>query len=379
MKFVRTLLVGLITSIVIANAGYAGIWQPLFNGENLDGWKVLGSPEWKVEDGAIKVNGVGDQMGWLLTEKSYSDFVFRARFKWSGGNSGIQVRSRVEDGKMIGYQCNLDPGRPTATGSLVEENGRGMLKATKITANKVFKKDQWNTYEITAIGDRIEIKVNGQLMISHNDPKGDKKGIIALQMVTSPESSMEWTDLRILEIPNKQDWVSMFDGKSLTGWKTLGDSIWSIADKTIKGESDKGGYGWLLSEKEYSNFHCSLQFKIASGNSGIQFRSWAVDDMVHGFQADIDPSSDWITGHLYDQSEKGILVKPKFDSSKILDLEGWNTYEITAIGPDVELFINGIKTIEHNDPTRKKGIFAFQIHKGIEMVTYWKDIRIIEF
>lgn len=377
---------GLIVSIVAVISFVPGLamaekWSVLFNGENLDGWKVLGSPVWTAEGGVLSVNGTGEEMGWLVADKKYGDFVFRARFKWSGGNSGIQIRSWLEEDKMIGYQCNLDPGRPTATGSLIEENKRGMLKASEIKAEAWFNKDDWNEYEISAIGDHIMIVVNGLVMVDLHDPDGAKEGLLALQMQPGEGAAMQWTDLRILEINDAKDWVSLFDGKTLTNWTPFGDAIWTVKDGALVGCSDQGNYGWLLSDKEYSDFHLSLRFKFAQGNSGIQFRSWAVESekMVHGFQADLASGSDWISGHLYDQSEKGILVKPPFDSSKIIDWDGWNTYEITAIGPDVELFINGIKTIEHSDPTRLKGILAFQIHAGPYMETFWKDIRIIEY
>ena len=385
MKRRLTAIAVSIAFAAMANASFAGNWEFLFNGKNLDGWKVLGTPEWNVEDGVIKVKGTGDKMGFLVANGEYSDFVFSARFKWTGGNSGIQVRSHLDGEKMTGYQLNLDPSRPTATGSLIEEYGRGMLRQTRVKAEDNFKPGEWNTYMISCVGSHTVAYVNGEKMVDVKDNKGEPKGVIALQMDVAPDAAMEWTDIRVLKIPNKQDWEKLFNGKDLTGWKPFGDADWTVEDKAIHGKYKNKKYGWLLSDKEYKDFHAFLCFKMPKGNSGIQFRSWAVDNekegqMVHGFQADLDPSSDWISGHLYDQSEKGITAKPDFDTRTILDIDGWNTYEITAIGPTVELFINGVKTIEHSDPERvKAGIFAFQIHAGLEMETWWRDIRVIEF
>ncbi len=353
-------------------------WEFLFNGENLDGWKVIGDPAWSVDDGILVVKGTGKEIGWLVTEKEYADFILRLRFKWQGGNSGIQVRSHIDDGKMIGYQANLDWAREFATGSLLDENGRGMLQACNISANELWKKDQWNDYEISCIGDHTVIYVNGEKVVDLNDAEGAKTGIIALQMAPGENAGLEWTDIRLLPIPDQKDWTPLFNGKDLSGWHELGDSTWTVQDDYILGKSKGGGYGWLVSDNEYKDFHFSTRFKMAKGNSGIQFRSWPVENMIHGFQADLASGSDWINGHLYDQSEKGVLVKPKQDFSKLIDWNGWNTYEITAIGPKVELFINGVKSIEHNDPERnKKGIFAFQIHAGPAMETCWKEMRII--
>ncbi len=376
------LLAGFITGffLLYPSLSCAEGWEYLFNDKNLDGWKLLGDQDWQVQDGKVVVKACGEEMGWLVTEKEYSDFVLRLRFKWHGGNSGIQIRSQLEGNKMIGYQANLDWGRKFATGSLLEENGRGMLQDNKIAASKLRKEDQWDTYEISAIGDHIMIHVNGKKVVDLHDPQGDRKGIIALQMAPGENAGLEWDDIRILEIDNKKDWTYLFKGHDLSGWHELGDAEWKVKNGYIQGKSKGGSYGWLVSDKEYKDFYFSTRFMMTEGNSGIQFRSWPVENMIHGFQADLAYGSDWINGHLYDQSERGVLVKPDQDFSKIIDWENWNTYEITAIGPKVELFINGVKSIEYNDPSRNKaGIFAFQIHSGMEMETCWKNIRIISF
>ena len=175
-----------------------------------------------------------------------------------------------------------------------------------------------------------------------------------------------------------EGWVPLFNGTDLSGWKVAGDPQWSVHDGVIQVQGTGKEMGWLIAASPYRNFVFRARFKWTGGNSGIQFRSWPIENMVHGFQADLDACSDWINGHLYDQSECGVLVKPSQDFSRLIDWNGWNRYEITAIGPKVELFVNGVKSVEFADPTRdKKGIFAFQIHQGFKMDTFWKDTRII--
>ncbi len=355
-------------------------WQYLFNGENLDGWKVVGEQDWSVQDGNIVVKSVSRETGWLVTEEEYSDFVLRFRFRWMGGDSGIQFRSRFENEEMNGYQANLDADREFATGSLLELNGRQVLQESKHAAPMLVEKGKWTEYEISAIGNHIELRVNGLKTVDMKDEKGPKSGFIALQMLSDPGATIEWSNIRILEIPEGAHWKSLFNGRDLSGWREVGDATWDAVGDAILGRSKGGGYGWLLSEEKYKNFHFSTRFRMPKGNSGIQFRSWQVDDMIHGFQADLASDSDWISGHLYDQSERGVLVKPERDFSKVINWQGWNTYEITAFGPKVELFINGIKSIEYSDPSRvKAGVFAFQIHSGQVMETGWKDIRIVSF
>ena len=193
------------------------------------------------------------------------------------------------------------------------------------------------------LGDLITVYFNGHKMAEIEDPEGADSGVIALQMQPGENAAMKWTDIRILEVPETSKWDSLFNGQSMEGWQPIGDSTWSVTDGALYGKSKSGGYGWLISDGKYENFHYVCRFMVPKGNSGIQFRSKRVEDMVHGLQADLDSTSDWINGHLYDQNGKGVLVRPDQDFSKLIDWNGWNTYEITAIGPKVELFINECK------------------------------------
>ncbi|MBI1391018.1 MAG: DUF1080 domain-containing protein [bacterium] len=371
-------ITGLIAFLAAAAlAAQAAQWEPLFDGKTLKGWTTMGDPQWSVSDGVISVHGTGKEMGWLLTDKSYSDFTLRLRFQWKGGNSGIQFRSRVENGKVIGYQANLDFSRPTATGSLVEENGRGLIEETELQADAI-KREGWNEYEVTAVGSRIQIYINGYKALDVDDPDGPKEGVIALQMAPGEGAALDFADLRVMELPANAEWVSMFNGKDLTGWRPLGDCYWDVLHGTLIGQSRGGQYGWLVSDREYKDFVFSTRFWMPIGNSGIQFRSQVKGAMVNGFQADMASDTDWISGHLYDQGGRGVLDKPTQDFTKIINWKGWNTYEVTAIGPDITFYINGIKSIEASYPdSDKAGIIAFQIHMGMKMLTEWEDIRIL--
>ena len=95
-------------------------WIPLFNGKDLSGWKAQGTERWVVEDGAILGESTAGKYGYLTTEKTYSDFVLRLRFKCeTDGNSGVFTRSRItgespKTGPDIeGLQVEVDPTRHT--------------------------------------------------------------------------------------------------------------------------------------------------------------------------------------------------------------------------------------------------------------------------
>ena len=112
-----------------------------------------------------------------------------------------------------------------------------------------------------------------------------------------------------------EGWVSLFDGKSLDGWKVVGgENKFSVEDGVIKGESvpsDIGINTFLMHGKEYANFDLKVEFNIESGNSGIQFRSFDRERerfrprrQVFGYQAEITPNGG-STGRIYDEERRG--------------------------------------------------------------------------
>jgi hypothetical protein len=143
-------------------------FTPLFNGKNLDGWKLVraSGPGYLVEEGRIvcPANGGGN----LFTEKEYANFVLRLEFKLSpGGNNGIGLRAPLEgDAAYVGMEIQVldDPApqykdiKPTQhTGSIYD------VFPAKLGALK--PAGEWQSYEITANGRRITIKLNGQTTV----------------------------------------------------------------------------------------------------------------------------------------------------------------------------------------------------------------------
>src|SRR5262245_39654317 len=112
------------------------------------------------------------------------------------------------------------------------------------------------------------------------------------------------------------DWESLFNGKDLTGWKGKAD-LWSVKDGAITGYTKDGkiagGNSFLVWEGLLKDFELKVQFKIVGGNSGIQYRSKAVDKPedfhIAGYQADIDGSKDMnFFGILYEERGRGVLT-----------------------------------------------------------------------
>ena len=57
----------------------------------------------------------------------------------------------------------------------------------------------------------------------------------------------------------------------------------------------------------------------------------------------------------------------------------WNDYVIRCEGPRIQLWLNGVKTVDYTEPDDKierDGVIAVQIHSGPPSEAWYKDIRI---
>lgn len=180
--------------------------------------------------------------------------------------------------------------------------------------------------------------------------------------------------------------VSLFDGKSFTGWEGPLDSFriedGAIVAGTLEKKIDKNQF--LSTLATYSDFELRLSFKMIgeSPNAGVQFRTKRIPDHheVIGYQADMGGKY-W--GALYDESRRRkVLVGPDLEAVMAkVNLNEWNEYVIRAEGPHIQLWLNGMKTVdymEEDDSIDRSGIIAVQVHSGAPMEAWYKDIRLTE-
>jgi len=112
--------------------------------------------------------------------------------------------------------------------------------------------------------------------------------------------------------PTEGGWVSLFNGKDLTGWKKNGEEKWIVEQGTILCESTANKYGYLTTEKTYRDFDLRLKFKgEAAGNSGVflHARITGIDPQhgpdIEGMQVEVDPNVGKHTGGLYESGGRG--------------------------------------------------------------------------
>ena len=138
-------------------------FKPLFNGKNLDGWKLVGAtgPGYLVQEGKIVCPSDGG--GNLFTEKEYANFVLRLEFKLSpGGNNGIGLRAPLEgDAAYQGMEIQvLDDPAPQYKDIRPAQHSGSIYDVFPAKLGALKPAGEWNAYEITAAGRRITIKLN---------------------------------------------------------------------------------------------------------------------------------------------------------------------------------------------------------------------------
>ena len=185
--------------------------------------------------------------------------------------------------------------------------------------------------------------------------------------------------------------VTIFDGKSLAGWKVLNPAdkpLWSVKNGMITGGDGRQkikSNSYLITEKEYGDFEFRCLFRLsgdaATGmiNSGIQYRSTVNGKDIIGYQADIG-NGYW--GDIYDEHRRGKLIGGDLSVlKKLLREDGWNSYIVRVKGNLHELYINGVKTadyIEKDASVPAKGVIGFQVHSGGGALLEVTDVTITE-
>lgn len=308
---------GMLTLMAFQPAQTQGEWTYLFNGKDLSGFKQLnGEAIYTVEDGAIVGTTVsGTPNSFLATEKNYSDFILELEFKVNPEmNSGVQIRSNslpeYRDGRVHGYQVEIDPSTRAWTGGIYDEARRGWLYPLEHNpaGRKAFRQNQWNHFRVECIGASIRTWVNGIPVTDLIDDK-TAEGFIALQVHSirsseEPGKQIRWRNIRIQtknlvpspmsgihvvnNVPNHlspqeraMGWELLFDGKTTQGWRGVHRDAfpsggWKIENGELIVESSGGAEsqngGDIVTMEEYDMFEFSLDFMITEGaNSGIKY------------------------------------------------------------------------------------------------------------
>lgn len=186
----------------------------LFNGKSFDGWE--GNLDWfRLEDGAIVAGSLEKKIPhneFLCTKEKFGDFELKleVKLRGEGDNAGVQFRTvRIPNNTEVsGYQC--DVGRAwnrNVWGCLYDESRRNKMLADTSDENlkKWVKQNDWNELTIKAVGNRIELGLNGHPTVTYieEDAKIAKEGIIGLQIHSGPPTEALYRHIRIRRLSGK--------------------------------------------------------------------------------------------------------------------------------------------------------------------------------
>ncbi len=175
-------------------------------------------------------------------------------------------------------------------------------------------------------------------------------------------------------LSNAQSTPSLFDGKTLSGWKRLaGTADYKVEDGNIVGTTVlNSGNTFLVTEKEYGDFILEMDTKIESplSNSGVQVRSHydhngnSGKGKVYGRQFEIDPSDRKWSGGIYDEGRRDWIYPLDLNAKakNAFKVGVYNHIRIECIGNEMRTWINGVAIADVVDTVDSKGFIGLQVH-----------------
>jgi hypothetical protein len=383
-------------------------WTSLFDGKTLKGWNQKnGKALYAVENGEIVGTTVANTTNsFLCTDKEYGDFIFEVDLKIDDMNAGIQFRSLskpdYKEGRVHGYQMEVDPSDRAWSGGIYDEGRRDWLYIPNINpeGKKAFKRNDWNKYRIEAIGSTIRTWING-IPTAHLIDDMTAKGFIALQVhaiygTMKEGMKVRWKNIRIQTEnlkPSPLDncpvvnfvqnnlsdqeralgFKPLFNGKDFTGWRAvhgtaMPEKHWSVIDGIINvAPSDGSETGNdIVTTEQYGAFELVFEFKLSEGaNSGLKY--FVNEAFDSGGKSGIGLEFQVLDDEKHPDAKEGVVgnrtlgslydLIPSYKQEKRFQkkMGDWN-YARLVVYPNnvVQHWLNGFKVVEYE---RKSNIF----------------------
>lgn len=224
MKLILTTWLLLCALAVTASAQS---WKSIFDGKTLNGWAAPDMSYFSVEDGAITGTTTREHnppynQFIVWQGGTVADFELKFKFRIFGAkaNSGMQFRSQVrEQGLVHGYQADIALAGPYLGGiwdeygprrslaargekSVIDEQGN--KKVTKFAdadaLARDIKLDEWNTYQITARGPHITLRINGRVMCELEDREAGRaaaSGVLAMPIIPGEAMKVQYKEIKL--------------------------------------------------------------------------------------------------------------------------------------------------------------------------------------
>jgi hypothetical protein len=334
---------------------FAGEFVSLFNGEDLSGWVEMGEPgAFVVEDGILLLKNPRYFPNWLRSKNEYENFEFSLEYRMPGwSEAGVVIHAPLHgrisrSGIKIHLRHNNHDEGSHSVGGVY-----GVLPP--LTLNT--KEKEWNRLEIYVNWPVLKVRLNGALiqnrdMEQHPELRWRlRSGFIGLQDIGR---EIHFRNLQIKELPGKEEWIELFNGRDFQGWKVQGDAEWAVENGKIVA---RNGDGYLITEDSFSGFEFQTYVRTSKhANGGIYYRWGQEGNRLRGYEAQIYNVLDTTnpTGSIY-----GVVPARDPDCR---DGE-WFLMQIVSDGNYSMVSIDGKPVAEADDLTHPdRGNIAFQMH-----------------
>jgi hypothetical protein len=380
-------------------------WIPLFNGQNLEGWKASENKDtFRVEDGAIVAKGERSHLFYAgpVQNADFKNFELKVDVLTKpNANGGIYFHTRYQETGWpdLGFEAQVN-------NSYARDHRKtGSLYMIQDITVPLAKDNEWFSEHIIVAGKRVIVKINDRVVVDWTEPDTPvppqnapgrvlNRGTFALQG-HDPGSEVHYRNILVKPLPDdlvstrsSVGWLSLFDGRTLDGWQQInGTGRYQVHEGTILGETVEGSpNSFLCTKRHYRDFE--LEFEVLLDprlNSGVQIRSLSLPEYkngrVHGYQVEIATGGN--AGFIYDEARRGWLSTDRSDEQarKAFKDGEWNHYRIVAVGETMRVWINGVPIEDLQDSMTPSGFIGLQVHsfEGQHPAwVRWRNIRIKE-
>ncbi|MDR0844100.1 MAG: DUF1080 domain-containing protein [Tannerella sp.] len=388
-------------------------FEPVFNGKDLTGWKgLVANPilrakmkpaqlvkeqekadqqmrkDWKVEKGELLFDGTGYDN--LCTEKQYGDFEMYVDWKLDPAgpeaDAGIYLRGTPQ--VQIWDTSRVKVGAQVGSGGLYN-NQVNNSKPLKVADNKL---GEWNTLYIKMVGDRVTVKLNGELVVddvileNYWDRKLPIPPVEQIEL-QAHGSKVYYRNIYIKELERpepfqlsaeekKEGYRILFDGTNMYDW--TGNLVdYTLEDGSIAMNPSKNFGGNLYTKEEFANFDFRFEFQLTpAANNGLGIRAPLEGDAAYvGMELQILDSEHPVYKDLHEYQYHGSVYGIIPAKRGFLKPVGeWNYQEVIADGNHIKVILNGtvildgdIKEATQNgtpDKQKHPGLFNKTGHIG---------------
>lgn len=262
MKIIASIVPPMIFVALVAAAS-ENRFVSLFNGKDLSGWVQVGDrPEsFRVDQGVILCTGAGNHPNWLRSEKQYENFVLRFEYLTPGWcEAGVLLHAPLYGrASKAGIKIHLRHDQ-------VEEGARtsgSIYDVSPPLARAAKPSGQWNQVEVYLDWPQLRVTLNGQKIQDLNMEQNEqlrwrlRRGYLGFQDIGTP---IKYRNIEIRELPDREKWIRLFDGKSLQGWSSAGSARWSAENGMLVGFD---GDGYLISHSSFDNYEFQVYLRTS--------------------------------------------------------------------------------------------------------------------